>query len=54
MKIKFNKIYIAMFLIFVLALSNANIVAKNASTIDIIPETPEPKSQIEIKAIIAE
>lgn len=52
MKIKFDKIFISMFIIFVLIISSANIVAKNASTLEIIPETPEPKSQIIIKAFI--
>ncbi len=49
---KINKKFITVLIIFGLYLTSYNILALNASTIEIIPEKPEPESEIQIRAII--
>ena len=49
---KINKIFFAIFIIFGLFLTSYNIMAINVTTIEIIPESPKPKSEIEINAFI--
>jgi hypothetical protein len=52
MKRKFKNIIIATFIIIILSLSSSIIIAKNVSTVEIIPEKPKPQSDIDIKANI--
>ena len=49
---KLKKIFISTIIIFVLYLTSNSILANNTATIEIIPEFPEPESEIEIKAFI--
>lgn len=52
MKKKINNILTTIFIIIVLTLSSSIVIAKNVSNVEIIPEKPQPQSNIEIKAII--
>jgi len=49
---KIKKILITIFIIFGLNLTSYNILAIDTATVEIIPENPEPESEIEIKAFI--
>lgn len=47
-----RNIFVIVFVILGLFLTNNSAIAENATTIEIIPESPEPKSEIEIIASI--
>lgn len=47
-----RNIFVIIFIILGLFLSNNSAIAENATTIEIIPESPEPQSEIEIIASI--
>jgi len=49
---KINNILTTTIIIIVLTLSNSIIIAKNVSNVEIIPEKPQPESNIEIKATV--